>query len=343
MDSINEVDLLDKLCDELDSRGIEGNVIERDMFNGDPYVVIWPGKFESKATVHAGELFIVHICDNRYYEVFPSAKYRDYFSKNLRFCKSKKPGYYIMSLPKLVNVIEYLFEIKEYNMNNSRTEATKELCRIIVYESDKSPLRWDDVRDDSASCRCDSIYICNCRYTNDTVCKVRIYENSLRCSKNNMYYVYFMDKYSSIAKELKDPRIAGITEAEGYKFVSPRHVVDFVREVVRLKESGGVLKDCKREVVDRMERIMANTTYGVLTTLMKNFAIDDVIFNDPATIVKWSDGTKTVVKAENEEFDPEKGLAMAICKRVLGNKYDYYDIFKKYVGRYEKKQKKGKK
>ena len=71
------------------------------------------------------------------------------------------------------------------------------------------------------------------------------------------------------------------------------------------------------------------------------FDIKDVIFNDPATIVIWADGTKTVVKAENEPFDPEKGLAMAISKRALGNKYDYYDTFKKYVGRYEKKQKKG--
>lgn len=71
------------------------------------------------------------------------------------------------------------------------------------------------------------------------------------------------------------------------------------------------------------------------------FDIKDVIFNNPATIVLWADGTKTVVKAENEEFDPEKGLAMAIAKKALGNNYDYYDIFKKYVGKYEKKQKKG--
>ena len=71
------------------------------------------------------------------------------------------------------------------------------------------------------------------------------------------------------------------------------------------------------------------------------FDIKDVIFNDPATIVFWADGMKTVVKAENEPFDPEKGLAMAISKRALGNDYGYYDTFKKYVGRYEKKQKKG--
>lgn len=72
--------------------------------------------------------------------------------------------------------------------------------------------------------------------------------------------------------------------------------------------------------------------------LAKMFSISDVIFNGPATIVIWEDGSKTVVKAENEEFDPEKGLAMAISKKMLGNKYDYYEVFKKYVGKYEKKK-----
>lgn len=64
--------------------------------------------------------------------------------------------------------------------------------------------------------------------------------------------------------------------------------------------------------------------------------IEDVIFNGPATIVKWMDGTKTVVKAQKgkngktEKLDPEKGLAMAICKKVYGNDGRYYDIFKRY-------------
>lgn len=63
--------------------------------------------------------------------------------------------------------------------------------------------------------------------------------------------------------------------------------------------------------------------------------IKDVIFNDPATIIFWTDGTKTVVKADGEEFDPEKGMAMAIAKRVLGNKHDYYNTFKKYLKKYK--------
>lgn len=59
--------------------------------------------------------------------------------------------------------------------------------------------------------------------------------------------------------------------------------------------------------------------------------INKVIFNGPATIVFWDDGTKTVVKAENEEVDKEKGLAMAISKKFLGNKGNYYNEFKKWV------------
>ena len=62
--------------------------------------------------------------------------------------------------------------------------------------------------------------------------------------------------------------------------------------------------------------------------------ITRVIFNDPATIVFWSDGTKTVVKCdERDEFDPEKGLAMAIAKKSLGNNYKYYEVFEKFIPR----------
>lgn len=66
-------------------------------------------------------------------------------------------------------------------------------------------------------------------------------------------------------------------------------------------------------------------------TINKPELIKDVIFNDPATIVFWNDGTKTVVKAEDEDFDPEKGLAMAISKKFLGNKGNYYETFKKWL------------
>lgn len=63
--------------------------------------------------------------------------------------------------------------------------------------------------------------------------------------------------------------------------------------------------------------------------------IKKVIFNNPATIVFWYDGSKTVVKAENEPFDPEKGLAMAISKKALGNQGNYYDTFREWLPKEE--------
>lgn len=63
--------------------------------------------------------------------------------------------------------------------------------------------------------------------------------------------------------------------------------------------------------------------------------IKKVIFNDPATIVLWNDGTKTVVKAHGEEFDPEKGLAMAIVKKLYGNKGNYFNKIKKWLPKEE--------
>lgn len=57
-----------------------------------------------------------------------------------------------------------------------------------------------------------------------------------------------------------------------------------------------------------------------------------VIFNDPATIILWQDGTKTVVKcSENDTYSPEMGMAMAICKKALGNKGNYSKVFKKWL------------
>lgn len=60
--------------------------------------------------------------------------------------------------------------------------------------------------------------------------------------------------------------------------------------------------------------------------------IKDVIFSDRVTVILWKDGTKTMVRAgKHEAYDPEKGFAMAICKKMFGNKGNYYEVFKKYV------------
>lgn len=67
-----------------------------------------------------------------------------------------------------------------------------------------------------------------------------------------------------------------------------------------------------------------------------NLRIERVIFNDPATIVFWSDGTKTVAKCSDEDYyDKTTGLAIAVCKKIMG--YRYREIFQEFIPEEEQK------
>ena len=75
-------------------------------------------------------------------------------------------------------------------------------------------------------------------------------------------------------------------------------------------------------------------TVNKTEVLSKPPEIENVIFNNPATIVFWKDGTKTIVKCRKDKgdvFSKETGLAMAIVKKLYGNKGKYNDILKKWV------------
>lgn len=59
--------------------------------------------------------------------------------------------------------------------------------------------------------------------------------------------------------------------------------------------------------------------------LGKSLTIKKVIYNGPATIVLWDDGTKTVVKCkEGDPYSPEAGFALAVLKRLTGNDFHKY-------------------
>ena len=99
--------------------------------------------------------------------------------------------------------------------------------------------------------------------------------------------------------------------------------------------------DCVRSVetiAETMKRLNERTPLGKMNRQKSEMLdkIKNVIFNNPATIVFWADGTKTVVKCEHEDFDPEKGLAMAIVKKTMANNHSYYnEIFKKWLPKEE--------
>lgn len=62
------------------------------------------------------------------------------------------------------------------------------------------------------------------------------------------------------------------------------------------------------------------------------FAIKNVYFNDPVTVVIWADGTKTIVRCQDgDTYSKETGLAMCFAKKALGNKGGFNDVFHKWI------------
>ena len=58
---------------------------------------------------------------------------------------------------------------------------------------------------------------------------------------------------------------------------------------------------------------------------------EKVIYNDPATIVYWSDGTKTVVRChEGDIFDRREGFLLCCAKKLMGNKGAYNDVMREH-------------
>lgn len=89
------------------------------------------------------------------------------------------------------------------------------------------------------------------------------------------------------------------------------------------------------KVAFRVTRPLMPGCYVMDINPTRQIEIERVIFNEPATIVFWKDGTKTVVKSSNEMYDPEKGLAMAIAKKALGNTGSYYNVFRERLEEYQ--------
>lgn len=102
-----------------------------------------------------------------------------------------------------------------------------------------------------------------------------------------------------------------------------------IEEICNMSKDEWLVDEYCSHDIEATDKLYTNLRIGVLQPVI---SIKNVIFNPPATIVFWSDGTKTVVKAHDGDiFDPEKGLAMAISKKALGNKGNYCNELKKWL------------
>ena len=60
--------------------------------------------------------------------------------------------------------------------------------------------------------------------------------------------------------------------------------------------------------------------------------IKNVYFNNPMTVVLWEDGTKTMVRCQEDDvYSAETGLALCIAKKALGNMPNFNNVFRKWI------------
>lgn len=116
---------------------------------------------------------------------------------------------------------------------------------------------------------------------------------------------------SKIDKELKTNVAIDLDSPEGRYL---RHDVYATKEIMNKTYGYYGSYICNHDELTIAAKEFFNGRFGTPVTPKK------VIFNDPATIVYWSDGTKTVVKKQKgDAFKKETGLAMCYVKKFCGN------------------------
>lgn len=92
-----------------------------------------------------------------------------------------------------------------------------------------------------------------------------------------------------------------------------------------------IIKKKAKEAEEKL-KIKANKKYMKFADDISD-CIDRVIFNKPATIIKWKSGDKTVVKCgPDDEYDPEKGFILCLVKHFIFSDTGYYNkLIKKWV------------
>lgn len=68
--------------------------------------------------------------------------------------------------------------------------------------------------------------------------------------------------------------------------------------------------------------LLKNRINGIRLKIQENFQESKkIISNDPATVILWEDGTKTMAKCQDGDvFDFEKGVLICSLKKLIGNR-----------------------
>ena len=103
-----------------------------------------------------------------------------------------------------------------------------------------------------------------------------------------------------------------------------------------------VSKKRELEIKCMRERLKCIDAEKALQKERDKYSIDKIIFNPPATVVIWKDGTKTIVKCgEDEVFDHEVGVAMCFMKKIFGSRSAFKRTLRGYKPKPKKEPKRG--
>lgn len=109
-------------------------------------------------------------------------------------------------------------------------------------------------------------------------------------AEDDLSHTPFIDIYDGLYKESE--------------LIATSHDIPTIDQLKISEDFASFMKEYKKE----------KKTMETGFTIKAINSIDKVIFNDPATIVYTKDGGRYVTKAYKEDFDSEKGLALAILK-----------------------------
>ena len=93
------------------------------------------------------------------------------------------------------------------------------------------------------------------------------------------------------------------------------------------------IEEAARIIADEFLALQKEARHRMYNTYSKNLVatIDHVVFNGPATIIFWQDGTKTVLKChEGDEYSAVTGFALCMLKGILGNQ-GYHDLCENWL------------
>lgn len=137
---------------------------------------------------------------------------------------------------------------------------------------------------------------------------------SWTCPSNEFknYYEIIETVKGEDTMKTKNFTVTGITVHSSYDIVPH---IDIEVRAESLDFANGNKVVTAEKLKDIIESKL-NSTFSVVPPIKK------VIFNNPATIVFWEDGTKTVAKCSKDDtFSEYAGLSMCITKKLLGSNF----------------------